>query len=172
MAAKVMRQEVTPRVGIAAPLQRSTGVRGVSVADEQSSFDFNTPATWIEEIYKAIRETTAVHFGEEALACDMGVSRQLLNLRLNRRQDSRGDVQRLHVDALGHLFCDAAARWRFCELVNRMCGAKPPEPISEPTVGEKFQLLLDALEGPAGEAILEVAAKAGGISKAAMRRAR
>lgn len=111
----------------------------------QMALDFNTPIAYIERIYAATREVVEEHFGQDALAADMGVSRQIMNLRLNRKQNSAGDTQRLHLDTLGHLFCDRAAMWDWLSRVNEICGAKPPQPSREPTAEEKQRILAAGL---------------------------
>jgi len=138
----------------------------------QGGFDFSTPAARIEELYAVVREAVAEWGGEDALAADMDISRQLINVRLRRSQDTHGNLQRLHLDVLGHLACDPAVRRL---IIDRLCSAwgfKSPEPLNEPSDSEKLRTLLASLDGDAGEAILERAAKRGGFDRASFRRGR
>lgn len=127
---------------------------------------------WIDDVYAITRDVARDHFGDDALAADMGISRQLMRLKLNREEDTKGDVQRLHLDVLGHIFLDAAARWDWLTRFAALCAAKPPVPLNEPTDSEKLAMLLGALDGESGEAILERAAAKGGIPKQMLRRTR
>lgn len=99
------------------------------------------PMLYIPRLYKATQETVHEGIGQDALAADMGMSRQLLNLRLNRKQNSNGEIQRLHFDTLGWIFCDAQMKWNWLTKINIIAGAQPPQPVREPTLLEKFRAL-------------------------------
>lgn len=104
-----------------------------------------TPFHWIERLYEITRAVVTEHYGQDALAADMSVARQGLNLRLNRKPDSKGDVQRLYLDTWAHLMTDPGARWELLERLCAECGAKPPEPVVTMTDSEKLRLVLGEL---------------------------
>ena len=108
--------------------------------------DDDSPAAWIARLYGAAQEAVEEYGGQDALAADMGVSRQVLNQRLRRAQDSNGATQRLHLDALAHLFSGSTgkgARWVFAAAICQMVGAKPPEPVRTLTDAERAAILRD-----------------------------
>lgn len=110
--------------------------------------DDDSPAAWIARLYAAVNEACEEYGGQDALAADMGVSRQTLNQKLRRAQNSKGDTERLHLDAVGHLFSGStgrAARWAFAAAICEMVGAKPPEPRRTVTAEERASILAGAL---------------------------
>lgn len=151
------------------PLRNPRNGQGTSQG-AQVAMDFSTVKTWIDDVYQITREVARDHFGDDALAADVGISRQLMRLKLNREEDSHGDLQRLHLDVLGYIFNDPVARWDWLARFTARCGAMEPVPQNEDSDSVKLKLLLGALDGETGEAILDLAAKKGGTSKAAIRR--
>jgi len=146
-----MSSSRTPR-GMAtdAPLRHPRTGQGEAQGQEafEGFLDDDSPAAWIVRLYAAANLAAEEYGGQDALAADMGVSRQVLNARLGRRQDSKGDLQRLHLDALGHLFSGStgkAARWAFAAAICEMVGAKPPELQRALTPTEKAAILGGAL---------------------------
>lgn len=104
-----------------------------------------TPSYWIGVLYEITREIVGDHYGQDALAADMGTACQSLNLRPNRKEDSKGDVQRLFLDTWAFLPRDPEARWELLTALCAACGAKPPEPVVEMTAEEKLRLVLAEL---------------------------
>ncbi len=109
--------------------------------------NLSTPLDYITRLYDAVASVVDEHIGQAALAESVGMARQTLNLRLRRDIDSKGDLQRLHVDVLGHVLVHPAARWALLERLCAICGAKPPEPVVAITDAEKVRLLAAELSG-------------------------
>ena len=122
---------------LASPLHRSGGSQG--------AFDFSTVADWNDGIYSCAQAACEEYGSVDALAAELGISRQLTALRLTNARDSKGDVQKLRLDELAHLLADPRARWRFLTELSRICQARPPEPLRQLSAEEKLRLIASEL---------------------------
>lgn len=133
---------------------------------EQVPLDFSSQtAEQIAILYYALQAGLEVFGGADALAAEIGKSRQLTRLRVMRKQDTKGETQKSTLDMLAHITADPHARWKVLTELCSAWGAKPPEARHQPTAEEKLRALQQALDaaGEVGGDIRRRAAKAGGF---------
>jgi hypothetical protein len=109
------------------------------------ALDLSTVADWNRALYACAMVGVDEFGGVDPWAADLEVSRQLLNLRLCNTRDSKGDVQKLRFDDFAHILNDPRARWAWLAEINRVCGAKPPEPVVSMTAEDKLRIVAGAL---------------------------
>lgn len=90
--------------------------------------------------------------GADALAEAMGANRGDTFLRVMRKDDTKGSLQRAFLDFLGPLLTCAASKKEFTEKLNVVIGHAPPQPlvrVEESAIGRAWLKQLESL--PPGE---------------------
>jgi hypothetical protein len=140
-----------------------------SGGDQLSLFQ-RSIASLIEDLHASLKESVNVYGGVYALASAMEKNHGEISLRINRGQNSKGEIQRATFDLLAFVCADPAARARFLTSLLERWGYKAPEPANAPTLEEKYRALMNVLTGETGEAVKERAARSAGFAAAEYRR--
>lgn len=154
----------------ATPKQSSQSVTGsAGGTSEQLAIDFvqaNTIAHHIEDLYRVFQGLVEEFGGVVALAASMEKPVPGVGLRVRHAPDSKGEIQKATLDMLGHVVADPNCRLRLLSALSAMWGFKVPIPRHEPTLEQKYRLLLAGTS----KSDLERAADAGGFDVEAFRR--
>ena len=114
-------------------------------------------------VYAAMQRAVDKFGGIVAFAASMGKGHGEVGRRVRREEDQHGDMQRGFVDYIGVLGTDPQAREVFLFGLCDLWGYKHPDFRNAPTAQEKLDSLLATLDGEAGEAVKERAARMGGF---------
>lgn len=120
-------------------------------------------AEYIRDVYAVLQVAVEKFGGVVALAAAVGKSHGEVGKRLRREEDHYGDLQRAFFDYVAVIATDMKARESFLFGLCDLWGFKHPEVRTAATLAEKYDALLSTLEGEAGAAVKERAARNGGF---------
>jgi hypothetical protein len=153
--------------------RKEMGAKGGDGVGEQIRIDFSASvADQIAILYNALQAGVDVFGGIDAIASETKKSAPLTRLKIFRRPDSKGDVQKSTLDLLAHVVADPHARAVFLGALLDSWGFKPAEPKTDPNDTDMLRAVMLALDaaGDLGDDVRKRAAKAGGFDPAAFRR--
>lgn len=86
------------------------------------------PVAMRDAVYRCLQLAVDAFGGPNELAEAMGTARSDTYLRVQRKDDSKGALQRAFIDFLGPLLVHPAARRAFIEALMTACDYEPPVP--------------------------------------------
>ncbi len=154
------------------------GYRSLTPADQTeipfpAASELDRIGDHVEAVYGAMREAVETFGGTVAFAAAAEVPVPKMSMRLRRADDGKSQ-QLAHLDYLGVLAADPAARMTFLAALSDLWGCMPPQPKRVATQEEQLAALLAEIEdmNGTGKDLLKRAAKRIGADAGAFRRPR